>query len=295
MIHTATGLAPVRKVFLLLLLLLPLARPAAAAESYDNCTGFITSLPTTITTQGTWCFKQDLSTAMTSGTAVTINTSNVTIDCNGYKLGGLAAGAGTTAYGIYASDRQNLTVRHCNVRGFYVGVDLIGSAGSGHVVEDNQFDGNAYVGVLVQGTGSVVRRNRVFDTGGSTAGVVDAIGVYAKTSVDVIDNLISGVTAPAGLAGNAFGIYSADLAGGTIRGNGLRGLLGDGAGHGYGIYNAASGHLSISENDVVGSGDPGSIGVYCNSNAGRAVGNNVGNFATGISICADVSGNNVTP
>ena len=30
------------------------ARPAAAAQSYDNCTGFIDSLPATISTQGVW-------------------------------------------------------------------------------------------------------------------------------------------------------------------------------------------------------------------------------------------------
>src|SRR5690606_27240382 len=38
-----------------------------AAQSYDSCTGFIESVPTTITTQGVWCFRKDLSTSVTSG------------------------------------------------------------------------------------------------------------------------------------------------------------------------------------------------------------------------------------
>src|SRR5207342_2748301 len=106
-------------LWLLALLLSP--GLAKAAESYDNCSGTIVSLPATISTQGTWCLKQDLATAITSGAAITINTNNVTIDCNNFKLGGLAAGLGTSAVGIYASGRQNTKVRHCNIRGFFNG------------------------------------------------------------------------------------------------------------------------------------------------------------------------------
>ena len=40
---------------------------ARAAESYDNCTGFIDSLPATITTQGTWCLRKDLAYAIAAG------------------------------------------------------------------------------------------------------------------------------------------------------------------------------------------------------------------------------------
>src|SRR6185369_2787721 len=80
-------------------LLLGTPRAASAAESYDNCTGFITTLPAVITTQGTWCLKQDLATAITSGNAITINTGNVTIDCNDFKLGGMSAGLATQAIG----------------------------------------------------------------------------------------------------------------------------------------------------------------------------------------------------
>ena len=44
------------------LLLAALAAPAHAAESYDSCTGTISTLPATLTTQGTWCLQGDLST-----------------------------------------------------------------------------------------------------------------------------------------------------------------------------------------------------------------------------------------
>src|SRR4029078_12340445 len=98
--------------YAIMLLLAALAasapRSAHAAESYDNCSGFITSLPAVISTQGTWCFKQDLATAITSGNAISINTNNVTLDCNDFKLGGLAAGAGTMTYGVAATSRVNV-------------------------------------------------------------------------------------------------------------------------------------------------------------------------------------------
>src|SRR5690348_2627551 len=41
--------------------------PARAAQSYDNCTGFIDSVPATVSTQGTWCLRHDANTAITSG------------------------------------------------------------------------------------------------------------------------------------------------------------------------------------------------------------------------------------
>ena len=84
--------------FLVLLLFLCGPRAAHAAQSYDNCTGFITSVPAVISTQGTWCLKQDLATAIASGNAISVNANNVTLDCNDFKLGGLAAGAGTVAF-----------------------------------------------------------------------------------------------------------------------------------------------------------------------------------------------------
>jgi len=157
-------------MFLVFALLFGAMRTAHAAESYDNCTGFVTSLPAVISTQGTWCFKQDLATSITNGNAITIAANNVTLDCNDFKLGGLAAGVGTHAYGIYGggygAGRSNITIRHCNVRGFYIGVYFEGTNGGGHTIEDNRFESNTYFGLQVEGDGSVVRRNRIFDTDG---------------------------------------------------------------------------------------------------------------------------------
>src|SRR5687768_721081 len=103
----AMSLSRLSAAVLVLLALCTSAPAARAGESYDNCTGTIDALPATITTQGVWCLRGDLSTSLASGIAITVETNNVTIDCNDFKLGGLAAGTATQTVGIYASGKQN--------------------------------------------------------------------------------------------------------------------------------------------------------------------------------------------
>jgi hypothetical protein len=278
---------------LLTLAILAAPRVAHAAESYDNCTGFIASLPAVISTQGTWCFNKDLTTAITSGFAITINTNNVTLDCNYFKLGGLAAGVGTQTSGIFAQNRLNATVRHCNIRGFATGVDLAGATGGGHVVEDNRFDGNTFIGVTVEGDGSVVRRNLVFDTGGTPL-TANVFGITSKYSVDILDNTVSGVTANSGFDGDAIGIYTTSNPDGSITGNRLRGLLRAGTGFAAGIDNALSGRITITGNHAIGAGGS-FVGIRCTDASGSAKDNVMNGFTTGLATCTDSGGNAIIP
>jgi hypothetical protein len=263
---------------------------AHAAQSYDNCTGFITSLPATITTQGTWCMNADLTTAITSGNAITVAANNVTIDCNDFKLGGLAAGAATQTYGIYADTRDNLTIRRCNIRGFGFGTVLLG--GSGHLIEDNRFDSNTFAGVNVESNRSIIRRNLVIATGGSSfAGA--SFGIFSFFSVDVLDNTVNGVTA-SGANSAAVGISTGANPDGSISGNRVRGLIKTGTGIAYGIRNNNSGRITMGNNDVVGDGSVGSIGLSCATAQGRTTGNVIGGFATAISGCSGTN-NEIVP
>jgi hypothetical protein len=270
---------------LLALLSLAGAGVARAAGSEVTFTGFITTLPAVINSQGTWCMTQDLSTSISSGFAITINTNNVTIDCNGFKLGGLAAGIGTAAYGIYAQDRLNATVRNCTIRGFQFGLRFYGGNGGGHLVEDNRFDGNTYCGMQVVGDGSLIQRNLVFATGGSTAISAEApLGIVADGSSDVLDNTVSGVTALVGGNGGATGIYASGDLDGLVEGNRVHGLVADGGGLATGIY-ATSGHLSVRRNDLVSTNSGGgTVGMQCGA-AVLARDNTALGFATGFSNC----------
>jgi hypothetical protein len=262
----------------------------AQAETFNTCAGFITSLPATITTQGIWCLKADLTIAITSGIAINVAANNVTIDCNDFKLGGLAAGAATQTVGIYADTRDNLTIRRCNIRGFRYGTAL--SNGSGHLIEDNRFDGNTFVGVDLESNRSIIRRNLVIATGGSSF-ASSAYGIFSNGSVDVLDNTVNGVTAN-GTNNYAFGIQTLNNPDGSISGNRVRGLVKAGTGAAWGVYNSNSGRITLRNNDVVGDGSAGSVGLSCTSARGRAINNMVSGFVTGISSCSN-DGNIIDP
>ena len=276
----------------IVLALLPLAllgapRAAQAAQSYDNCSGFITSLPAVIASSGTWCMDANLTTSITSGVSITVNANDVTIDCNDFTLSDLGGGMGTLAYGIYANNRTNVTVRRCNVRGYYYGIVL--ASGGGHLAEDNRLDANTYVGLRVDGARSTARRNRINDTGGSTA-IAAAFGIVTNASVDVLDNTISGVTARSGGNGNAYGIFTTANAAGSVNGNRVRTVLGDGTGTAFGIYHNTSDRVTMRDNDLLGVGGTG-LALRCASANGSARDNMLLGFAAGISGCSNDGGN----
>jgi hypothetical protein len=277
-------------VSLLVLACAGLSGQARAGESYDNCAGTIDELPAIIGTQGIWCLKGDLSTGMTSGYAIEVQANNVTIDCNGFKIGGLAAGSATETYGIVALERHNVSIRNCNIRGFIGGVAMIG--GSGHVVEDNRFDNSTAGAIEIQGSGSVIRRNAAFDTGGSSApSVKDAFVISTYGSVDILDNTIDGAFVVVGSDGRSVGIQSGggfpgDNASATIANNRIRGLTADGSGAIAGILRGGSNGAAIVENQLFSTGH--GTGITCAENDQDSVtGNIVLGFANGISNCPD--------
>lgn len=244
---------PVLSPAVLLLVSLVFPNGAQAAQSMDACTGFIDSAPATITTQGVWCLRRDLTTGITSGAAITVAVNNVTIDCNDLKIGGLAAGIASQTYGISSSGRQNTTVRNCNVRGFYYGVSLTG--GAGHLVEHNRMDNNLRAGVYVTGENNTVRSNRIYDTGGAS-GHDHAFGILA--SADVIDNTVAGVFA-LGADSHPHGI-SMTGAGTAARDNRVSRLMATGAGAAVGVAVSADG-VHVADNHLVRQASGTGVGV----------------------------------
>ncbi|QSX77427.1 right-handed parallel beta-helix repeat-containing protein [Agrilutibacter solisilvae] len=284
--HFATRLA--------LLGLLAMAVPfqGRAAESYDNCAGFIDSLPAAINTEGVWCLRKDVSTAIAAGAAITVATNNVTLDCNDFKLGGLSAGTATAARGVQAEGRQNIRVRNCNIRGFHTGIDL---DGGGHLVEDNNLNANTYMGLRVSGDGSIVRRNAILDTGGSTLPGFQgtAIGVGTVENVDIVDNTVDGVLAASDATGakTGTGIRTESNLAGSLIGNRVRGVQAAGTGSHAGIRNIGSGRVAIVDNLLSGSAEANGVGITCASSQGTAVRNVANGYPAGIQGCTDSGGN----
>jgi len=259
--------------------LLSLSLSAASGE-VQACTE-IAALPTVITQQGIYCLKKDLSMSATSGSAIAINTNNVTIEMNGYKLGGLAAGNNTQAYGIHADGRQNITIRNGTVRGFLQNIRLVGNGG-GHLVEGIRSEAGRETGISVYGSNSTVRDNMVFSTGnGLYAGAWAIVASYGA-SITVIGNTIGGVTE----TDTAYGIAVFSTDGAVVQGNRISGLQ---AATMRGI--SATGSGAVIRDNIVSNAVTGSTGIMGGSTLDGCLNNVVRNFTTAISGCEHLSGN----
>jgi len=246
---------------LLVLSLIMLSYSTVLAEETTVCTP-ITSLPAVITTQGVYCFNQHLSTAMSSGTAISIEANNVTINFNGYKLGGLAAGASTQAVGVSATNRDNIVLLNGNIRGFRQGIVI--SGGAGHKIIGNTLDGNFQAAILVSGAYTLIENNDILNTGGAVGEYIYGINVGSASSV-VRNNYISGIFSDSDKS--VFGINTTNDYNIVTNNKLLSGLTPNV--NSYGLY--------------VGSGSHGSI----------FIGNQVTSFDTGITVVSFM-GNNGT-
>lgn len=135
------------------------------------CTA-ITYIPYVIVAEGVYCFTDNLDTSMTSGNAIEVQTDNVVINLNGWKLDGLGAGMATETSGIFSFQHKNITIRNGTIRGFYRGIWLDDvtpyTVSHGHLIEDTRCEMNTHVGIMIQGNSIIVRRNQVVATGGTT-------------------------------------------------------------------------------------------------------------------------------
>lgn len=268
-----------------LLLLAILSFPADARAETLNCTQ-IPSLPTTISTPGVYCLRGDLASAA-SGPLVSILASGVTIDCNGYKIGGLAAGTAAANSAIEGFGVDDVVVRNCAIRGFRSGILL---AGAGNLIEGNRIEAVRATGIRIQGYYSTIRDNRIFDTG-IQDGTFTPKAIAAIGPNYILDNTIDTVVSATGTNYSAYGINLDEGPGSAVVGNRIRGIVADGSGSSYGILVAFNEGMSIRDNTVVSL--EGSHGIECGEN-GVASGNHVTGFLSRLEECID-GGGNLTP
>ena len=224
------------------LLLVTALTSAAHAETVE-CTP-VTSLPAIISVQGLYCLTANLATAQSSGNAIEITANNVTLDLNGWKVGGQAAGSATGAIGIY-STANNVAIQNGIVRGFSVGIYLLGR---GAMVQDIVADQNTATGISVGGTGSVVQGNQVVDTGGSTTSA-NVYGIYVLGPGSLIqNNLVSGLATASN--GREWGInFDSTADQSTGRGNVISDAARPSAGS-FGIHMFSTSAVAVTDNIV---------------------------------------------
>ena len=276
------------RLSIMLIALFGASATATAPDSFDSCTNFIDTVPAVITTHGVFCVRHNLATNSTNVRAIEIDTDNVTIDCNGFKINGTGAGADTNSVGIFGDGVTNITVRHCTIQGFHDGINIDGTtAESGHLIEDNLLSLNRVNAMVVMGTGTIVRRNTVTNTGGNS-GAITSFGI--KTSGDVIDNVVDGFVLAFGVGEfQTFGIQTSGN-GSLVQHNRVRNLVRAGLLPANGISISSGAGNEVRDNYVVQGASTSGFAITCNS-AGRARDNVMGNYTTGLSTCSDDGGN----
>ena len=258
-------------------------------------------VPTVIATPGTWCLRKDLSTSDPDFRAIDIQTNNVTINCNSFRLQNLATGTGPYSSGVaVGGGSSNVTVRNCTIDGFGYGIWITGSPpGTGYVIESNRFSQSRFVGIRMDGFGSVIRNNILTNTGGAS-GTTVASGIQAFGRIDVLDNVVDGVFGE-GYQGSfkAIGITAGDanqlntpegtFVGFEVRGNRVRNLLQKND-VSEGIVVSGTGIL-VSDNPIGQPTPTVGWGVVCFGDA-RARDNVVKNYGIGVGgACTDDGGN----
>lgn len=129
----------------------------------------ISSLPYTISTPGSYYLTGDLT---ATGTGITVNADNVTIDLMGYSL--IGSGSGDDI-GIRMVGRQNVEIRNGTVRGYGGHGIYDGSgAGEGYRVIAVRAMSNGGCGILLAGKGHLVKECTA--AGNWNAGIVVCAG-----------------------------------------------------------------------------------------------------------------------
>jgi hypothetical protein len=202
------------------------SRVHVETTAYSGATE-IDSLPYEITQSGAYYLAQDF--VLTENiNGIHVAASNVTIDFNGHTISQTyGVNINTDGVGI---DGNNVTVINGNVDGFRNGID-IGNYSHACYIEDMCLSGSTIVGIGCYGNNNLIRRCRVYDTGGNSvnggafaAGVQVCAAPNAVTGNRVIDCDISMSSAGTGVTWPVrFGIQVAYTTDALLVGNRING------------------------------------------------------------------------
>jgi len=129
------------------------------------CTTLFTTVPYVISAPGEYCLMRSARLTV-PGNAITINSSNVTVNLQGYSIFTGVTVDGQYAVGIYSMGRNNITVRNGRLRGFTKGVEMQSDqlSTANYLVEGLIVRSSGLIGLDVRGGNSTIQDNVVSDT-----------------------------------------------------------------------------------------------------------------------------------
>src|ERR1700730_14372913 len=165
-----------------------LAIASFAADSFGQT--IINSVPYTISAPGNYVLGSNLTYSSASGAAITILSSNVTLDLGGHYL--YFPGTPTSNVGVYVHNAGNVIIQNGVIAVFLYGVYIEHTGGtalnSGDIVQDLRLTNVTSGVVLSTVAGSIVRNNQI--TCGPTSG--EGIDIFGGGGNLVSGNVISG-------------------------------------------------------------------------------------------------------
>ena len=177
----------------------------------------ISALPASITVGGSYCVSKDLGTSISSATevaAIEIRADNVALDLGGFTVSynppdNTSIVRAIRTFGV----RRSVTVRNGTIKGFIGAVYLIGDNvglnNAGNLVENLRVQDCLNFGILVYGTGNIVRDNHVVNTVGRpdvSSGGATAIGAFGSGNMVLNNDIIGTISVVTGDASLAQGI-----------------------------------------------------------------------------------------
>jgi parallel beta-helix repeat protein len=189
-----------------------------SSNAETNFCSVISALPATITQPGVYCLEQDqsISAGVNPIVAITVQASDVVIDCNSHLISGTRATDANMATlnlsGIVLYSSARSTVRNCRISGFIVGikatrVDNTFPNSRDIAIENNRVEGCGFpISMLAEGYNTI--------TGNQTSGCLgNGMQAFVNKGVALVrDNYISSIGNTAGSVGNAgfFGAGTTD-------------------------------------------------------------------------------------
>jgi hypothetical protein len=166
-----------------------LAIASFAADSFGQT--IISSVPYTISAPGTYVLGSNLTYSSAAGAAITILSSNVTLDLGGHYL--YFPGTPTSNVGVYVHNAGNVIIQNGIIAVFRYGVYVEHTGGtalnSGNIVQNLRLT-NVNIGVVLSTVaGSIVRNNQITPLTSNHGTGIDSEGAGGNL---ISGNVISG-------------------------------------------------------------------------------------------------------
>jgi hypothetical protein len=166
-----------------------LAIASFAADSFGQT--IISSVPYTISAPGTYVLGSNLTYSSAAGAAITILSSNVTLDLGGHYL--YFPGTPTSNVGVYVHNAGNVIIQNGIIAVFHYGIYIEHTGGtalnSGNIVQNLRLTNVTYGVVLSTVAESIVRNNQITSLTSNHGTGIDSEGAGGNL---ISGNVISG-------------------------------------------------------------------------------------------------------